>query len=293
MEDFVSWISIDKTKCDNCGTCVSHCPRCYTNKTGETEAKGDNKKCILCGHCVALCPNMAITHTQLEMSEFHSIEDINDDDILSLDKIITRRRSHRIFEKRNVPKELLEELISIVRFAPTGANTQAVEIKVIQNKERIREISKATVNHFVSLMDNLNNEAKKYIEKNETIPDSIANQIKRNERYKNMGLALEKGIDPIFHKAPVLMIFHASKKSRTPKDDCVIAAHTAALKAITMGLESCYIGLFTRAATESKTVLEATKLQKDNKVYSALILGFPVFKFLRQVARPPINTSWE
>ncbi len=109
--------------------------------------------------------------------------------------------------------------------------------------------------------------------------------------YRSLGLGermtkdKESGRDPIFHKAPVLMIFHSIAPTSAPKDNAVLVAHTMALTARTMGLESCYIGLLEVAAEYYPPLREELNLPPDHKVFDTLILGYPKFKFLKTVPR--------
>ncbi len=106
-------------------------------------------------------------------------------------------------------------------------------------------------------------------------------------------MAKELGIDPILHKAPVVLIFHSPPNPSTPKDDCVIAAQTVVLGAMTMGLGTCYIGLLTNAALNYPPVQKALDLPPGNTVHSVLVLGYPRLKFHKAVDRKPLTIQWE
>jgi nitroreductase len=84
-----------------------------------------------------------------------------------------------------------------------------------------------------------------------------------------------------------------SDAATTPKDDCVIAAQTLSMTAMTMGLESCYIGLFTNASGAHSPIGEELALPGGHEVYSTLILGYPKIRFLKTVDRKPIRVTWE
>ena len=105
--------------------------------------------------------------------------------------------------------------------------------------------------------------------------------------------AREIGLDVIFYSAPAVIVFHSSDAATTPKDDCVIAAQTISMTAMTMGLESCYIGLFTNASGAHSPILEELKLPGGHAVYTTLIMGYPKIKFFKTVDRKPIKVTWE
>ena len=108
-----------------------------------------------------------------------------------------------------------------------------------------------------------------------------------------MKLARGIGLDVIFYGAPVVIVFHSSDAATTPKDDCVIAAQTVNMTAMTMGLGCCYIGLFTNASGAHPPIQGELKLPRGHKVYSTLIMGYPKIKFLKTVDRKPIKVTWE
>ncbi len=108
-----------------------------------------------------------------------------------------------------------------------------------------------------------------------------------------MGKSFERGLDPIFHKAGAVLVFHADRNAPTPKDDCLIAAQTAVIAAECLCLGTCYIGLFNRAFENDESVRHALALPTEHSVYATLILGYPALKFLRVPYRAPFPTVWE
>ena len=62
---------------------------------------------------------------------------------------------------------------------------------------------------------------------------------------------------------------------------------------MTMGLETCYIGLFEGAFRNYRRVDKELNLPADHEVFSVLVLGYPKFKFLRAVERKPLRVKWE
>ena len=98
--------------------------------------------------------------------------------------------------------------------------------------------------------------------------------------------------DPIFHQAPVVLIFHSPEATSAPKDNGVIASTTVALTAMTLGLESCYIGIF-EAAAGYRPIKEELNLPPGHKIFSVLIMGYPSMTYYRTVDRKPIRVRWE
>jgi nitroreductase/NAD-dependent dihydropyrimidine dehydrogenase PreA subunit len=289
----MSWVTIDRDKCNGCGICAERCARCFFNKGGEITVNADEECCNLCGHCVSLCPTGAIVHHKMNMDNFIPIEGKITFDSEEFFQFVRQRRSHRHYKRKEVPLEDIEKLVDLCRYTPTGGNRQVVEIRIIQNKERIKRLSDLTVDYFMDLIGQVQQKVDRLRSEGKEIPEDLLMTHDSLRRYETMGTARDFGFDVIFHHAPALMIFHSGAQVGTPKDDCVIAAQTVVLAAMTMGLETCYIGLFDAAANSYAPVLEELNLPAGNRVYSVLVLGYPRLKFLRTVDRNPIRVEWE
>lgn len=287
----MSWVTIDQDKCNGCGVCVLRCASCFSEENEKITAHADMDCCNLCGHCVSLCPTNAIIHTKMDMENFIAVEKEAGIDTDSFIKFIRKRRSQRHFKKKEIPRQDIEKLIDVCRYAPTGANLQGVEIMVIQNQEKIKELSNLTVDFF----NILGTSAEKQLDELplEEKTSKKAELLQRTARYKErLTLARETGYDPIFHKAPAVIIFHSHLQTSSAKDDCVIASTTMGLTAMTMGLGTTYIGLYEAAAKNHPPANDALNLPPGHGVFSVLIMGYPKLKYLRTTDRKPIKTTW-
>ena len=287
----MSWVAIDESKCTVCGTCVERCA-CFSENDGKILAAADENNCIQCGHCVSLCPTGAISHSEMDMDNFMDLEDdikISTDDFV---EFVRRRRSHRRFSDKPVPKEVIEKLVDVCRYAPTGSNVQNVEILLIQNPEKIKKLSDLTMESFEKAHKMLEARTKAIIDAGKEVPPDMQYSLDvlrlRNERMA----ARDPGRDTVFHKAPVVWIFHSPEATSAPKDNGVIASTTVALTAMTMGLESTYIGIFEMAASY-RPIKEELNLPPGNKIFSVLIMGYPTWTYHRTIDRKPIKVRYE
>ena len=57
-------------------------------------------------------------------------------------KVLCERRSIRKFKDKQIPKDILDEILKCGTFAPNGKSKQSARIVVIQNKELIDKIAK-------------------------------------------------------------------------------------------------------------------------------------------------------
>lgn len=150
-----------------------------------------------------------------------------------------------------------------------------------------------TANYFSSIVSGERDTANKLKSMGKEVGIEHDNTLQSLLKNKRLEKRLSFEIDPIFHEAPAVIIFHSTPETSTPKDNCVLAAHTMALTALTMGLGTCYIGLLEIAANNHPPIEEELNLPNGNKVYSVLILGYPKYGFTKTVYRKPINVIWE
>jgi nitroreductase/NAD-dependent dihydropyrimidine dehydrogenase PreA subunit len=289
----MTWVTIDQDKCNSCGLCAKVCVRCFSNQDGVIRVEANELNCNLCGHCVSLCSTEAITHSKMDMNNFLALDDPVRYDPDEFIRFVRQRRSCRAYKNKEVPREHLEKLIDMCRYTPTGSNLQKVQIKVITNKEKIKKLSDLTVDFFLGMINQLDDQIKKLTSQNSQIPQELQNQYTFLNRYRILGTARDGGRDPIHYQAPVLILFHSPPSPSTPKDDCIIAAQTMVLAAMTVGLGTCYIGLLRIAAENYPPVSEALDLPAGNTLHSTLILGYPQLKFFKAVDRKPMTVQWE
>jgi len=62
-----------------------------------------------------------------------------------IERLIKTRRSVRLFKKDDVPDEIIERLIDLAHWAPSGMNAQPWKFVVIKNRGLLEEIRRATV----------------------------------------------------------------------------------------------------------------------------------------------------
>jgi nitroreductase len=229
----------------------------------------------------------------MNMDNFIDIDDKIKFDTGEFIQLVRRRRSHRSFKNKDIPLQDLENLVDLCRYAPTGSNRQTVEIIMIQDKKKIKRLSDLTVDFFKEMIDQVERRVEELKGGGKEIPEDLQYTYDNLVSRKRLVVARESGMDPIFHKAPAVMIFHSPTLTSTPKDDCVIAAQTVVLTAMTMGLETCYIGLFEAAARDYPPISEELMLPPGNQVLSVLIMGYPILTYLRTVDRKPIKVRWE
>jgi nitroreductase len=229
----------------------------------------------------------------MNMEAFVELEERDPMTTEALIKFLQRRRSHRNFLEKEIPPEVMEKLFEACRLAPTGSNVQNVEILVLRDRQKIEKLIDLTVDYYRKLVPRLEKKVARLKLEGKPIPPDLQWAWDRSKRYTlNQVKIRESGGDPIFRGAHTILIFHSPSYTSTPKDNCVIAAHTLVLTAMTMGLETCYIGLFEGAFRNYPPVARELNLPAGHEVFSVLVLGYPKNKFLRTVERKPLNVKW-
>ena len=106
-------ISVDGKNCTDCGVCYEVCPSYVFSQNMESSKKVTVRYpdlCSNCGHCISICPVDAITHEALLNEDFQRIESpsIQPSDLQNL---IMSRRSIRKYQEKQVPEEIIDQLI--------------------------------------------------------------------------------------------------------------------------------------------------------------------------------------
>jgi len=225
----------------------------------------------------------------MDMANFPGVNPDDNFDTETFINFIRNRRSHRHFKNKPIDKKELETLVDACRYAPTGGNAQTVGINVYEDPKMVKKLSDLTVDTYLSLGKQAQKEMDQLKSEGKDVPEALI----RTQMYGDrMQEAREAGLDPIFHKAPAIMIFHSPNDAGSSKDNCVIASTTLNLLARTMGIESTFIGFFVTASKDSPEIQKELRLPVNNEVYSVLIMGYPRLKFHYAVDRIPINAQW-
>lgn len=133
-------IEVNKELCIGCALCKKDCP---VNNIEMKDKKSviKNQECIKCGHCVAICPKKAITMTGFdeEPIELAKQPTVDPDELLMA---IKTRRTIRKFKNKEIPAEVVKQIIEAGRFTPSAKNAQDVSYIVLgENKGKYEEFA--------------------------------------------------------------------------------------------------------------------------------------------------------
>jgi len=274
-------IEIDAQKCISCGECVIVCPSIFIPEEGEIRIV-EEEHCTLCGHCLAVCPVEAIDHEDLDKREFVDLPISLGVSPEALFSFLRSRRSCRVFVERGVPKQVLEKLVDVARYAPTGHNSQNFEFLVIQEKELIRDLSNRTAIFYGNLHKMLSAPGVH-------LPPWLQKHM-RGFRL-NWEYSLQ-GKDRIFRNAPALLLIHAPAENPSSAQNCHLAMAHIMLQAHAMGLGTCIIGYFITAAERDPSIIKELGIPRENKIFTCCTVGYPGLTFRKLVQRKPPAVRW-
>jgi len=264
------------TLCTRCGACVATCPPRIIElpKGGHLPrftATGA-ARCIICGHCEAVCPTgaLAVDDPRLDPTTYPPPQaPLAPED---LDAYLRMRRSIRRFRPEPVPRETIEALLDVVRYAPSSSNRQAVKWLVIHDTAEVRRLTGLVVDWFRSRLSD----------------DSSPNR----KTLAAMIRSWRNGSDPICRNAPHLVIpYTARQHSLAPVDAAIATAHLE-IAAPAHGVGTCWGGYFQMAAEGWEPLRHALNLPHGHHPECALLLGYPAANYHRPPRRNRLDVIW-
>jgi nitroreductase/NAD-dependent dihydropyrimidine dehydrogenase PreA subunit len=273
----MSLLSVDQEKCKRDGICAEICPAGIIEIEGKQAfpelIEGGEALCIRCGHCVAVCPAGAMSHERMSSGE---CPPVREEWLLTPEQVehfLRLRRSIRAYKHRPVEKDVLESIINVARFAPSGHNRQPVQWTVIYDSDDVQRLAGLVVDWMRHLIE-------------EGSPLASAMNM------EGVVAVWEAGFDPICRKAPHLIVANAKKDDTTAPTACTIALTYLEIAALSYGLGTCWAGFFNAAATFWPPLHDALALPEDHVSLGSMMIGYPKFKFKRLPLRNEANINW-
>lgn len=267
--------TIKLDNCIKCMKCVSDCP----SNAIDIE-KGDiAQTCIHCGHCVAICPESTI------LPDTGDIIPLENSKITSNDfRILTSNlRSHRKYLKKEIPNEIIEELIENMKHYSSASNARPIQVTVVKNKDKIQLLNDLTLKTLIKSLNVITNPVVQLLLK--VFAPTI--DIKSLKNYqKSLIIKQRTNKSLVCHHAPLVMLFHGpNSKFGMGEADAYIWATETTIYAKTFGLGSCFIGFIVKAMERNKTLKKEMKIPENHKVFASLVLGYPKDNYVNETSR--------
>jgi len=289
----MSKITVDEKACILCGACANVCASARVFDMGSRAAVAARpEKCWGCGQCVAVCPVDAIDHDDFPLDKCPQIDERRLPPIDDLANLFRSRRSNRTFSDRDVSRDLVRELVSIGRWAPTASNNQGIDWIAIDDRARVAELSQATVHALLRVARMARNPVVRFVLRLVLGRANARTAWRSLAGVQSLADRARDGADPIFHRAPVLLIGHTKKNGPFSRDDAIYAAYNLMLAAERRGLATCQIGLFLLPLARSLKMRRAVSFPEGRTPQVCLVLGYPQYQFRRVVLRRTPDLVW-
>ncbi|MEI7423221.1 MAG: nitroreductase family protein [Prolixibacteraceae bacterium] len=266
---------IELSNCTRCLKCVKDCPSsAITIETGEI-----SDACIHCGHCIAICPEKTVFPDKGEIVPLlpHSItaQDFN--------SFTAGIRTCRNYLQKEVPEDILNQLVANLKHCPSASNARPLEISIIRSKEKIQLLNKLTEESLIRLFSLVTSP---FISPLISLFAPKLN-VQKLRNYKEQFLEKQKNNSSLIcHHAPAVILFHGPvTKTGMLEADANIWATYLSLHANAMGLGTCFKGFIVKAFGKNSKHLYQFSIPAKNKIYAALLVGYPRVKYKQECSR--------
>lgn len=268
-------LTVDKEKCTQCEDCVAVCPSDVIMMDDGYPAEAHDM-CIACGHCVSVCPTAAIDNARAPLARCTPLDSSLNISQAQAKQFIRSRRSIRSYTDKTVDKKPIEELLDLVRYAPSGNNAQGVSWLIIQDDERLNAISHAAVDHIEEVGKQDSNYGR-------TMAQMAAALRMRGERCGIMNGA-----------GTLLVTLCERRLTRQRRENAVIAQAVAELYAPMVGLGSCWAGFLEIGINSAyPPLIEALNLPDGKIASGAIMLGYSEHSYQRMPERSDASLYWK
>ncbi len=323
---------VDPEKCTGCGRCAEACPIQLTeivDKKARPNLRYDHFRCIGCENCMAVCPRGAIRiegDYRVEKGFWKNADLFEggktwpeplpgsrdrkfseyEKELTETERVIYKRRSVRLFQKKPVSRELIKRVIEAGRFSPSAGNNQPWKFVVIDNPKVIDEIDilcrkVCRFGTFLML-------PKAWREKR-TPGDRGARLSLWQKLFLPVFVRLNPGetdprargginsvaSDPKYHTffhAPALIIVLADKRGVGSIElDSGICGQNIVLAAHSLGLGTCYVAIITALRFFPK-YRKKLGISDQWKIVTSICLGYPLGKVDNVVEREQARINW-
>ena len=279
-------------KCTACGLCVDVCPAFVFAMTDNKASVVRGDWCIGCGQCGAVCPEGAILHEATAAGETlrRGPRPALFPEKLML--LLRERRSVRVYRDEPVSKTILERIIEVGRYAPTGSNSQDVHYVVLKSPDEIAELRERTIAFYAKVFARVRGRFGAFLFSmfaGRRIVEYLQESIPKVEHAKEL---MDQGKDCLFYHAPSVMVVHAESWDTCSAFNCALALYNSSLMAHTLGVGCCFNGYLQSAVNNDRRIKRWLGIPQDHQCFGAMTLGYQEVQYQRLVERDPAKVVW-
>lgn len=260
---------VNQQTCIKCGRCVADCPAVIIAMKENVPfiAPENEATCYRCQHCLAICPAGSISILGLDPEKSLPMTG-KLPDARQMELLIKGRRAVRQYKLENLEPALLQRLMEVASYAPTGRNARQICFTVVDDRAKLAKLRE-------EIMDGLGG-----IIREKSLPEGLGFF---NDIYKAWE---EQGIDVLFRGAPHLLVTSAPSDIAAPVQDCLIAMTTFELFAQTLGVGTVWDGLAKLAISDLMPQFHSRLEIPDNHVIGyVMAFGIPAVSYARTTQR--------
>ncbi len=272
-------LSIVDERCTSCGLCERICHE-HAISLSDGKLRYNQDICSTCGQCVAVCPAQALQWNAKPPFRF-------DRRLMpspwQLDEMFKERRTTRFFKQERIPRKMLESIVSYGIYAPT--NNYELRAVIVDNPAIIDEFESIVLKN-ISLIY-------RFIMK----PKIVFNLIRKftsvldpKDKVK-IEEALRKGRTLLSMPAAVIFIV-GDRRIALSEASAQYALCNMIYYAQSLGIGSCLRGSAQIFFNRSNTVRKRLQMQKKERIFGALMLGYPSIKFSNKLSGKSIPVTW-
>ena len=205
----------------------------------------------------------------LEAFDIFSQHLAREDKVNLVIETIKKRQSVRLYEQKQVPKEIINTIIEAGNLAPSTGDEKEVEEggkkRKITDYQPWRFVVVEDPEFKQKLFQTIEPIRSNFYERlKETMPDMYERGMKLYE-------VLEEPKDLIFYSAPVIIYVIGPASNSI---GCSMVCENIMLAAVSFGLGSCYVGFGAIVKTNDE-VVKILELTKKERIYGPIVIGYP------------------
>lgn len=264
-----------KESCTGCGTCVFVCPKALlVLDNGRPMMPEENwARCNSCGQCVAYCP---VGGAEQALSLGKSLDPVTPMTVSlgeNIEGVLKSRRSYRTFSTLPVSRSLINRILDVVNYAPSGGNNRLIRWIISDNMAKSKEIAKLIADWMDTDCRTDPVLSKRYA------VDSILKRVRQ-------------GKDVLLRGAPCVAFTVGPKEMTWGGVDSGIALTYFNLACEAHNIGCCFAGYAANAARMSDALRDYLGIKPDEDCYCAICFGHKTIAAHRVPARPAVPVSY-